>query len=89
MKVDETYGYRKMIASAVLLGTGGGSIGGFLCTVSGSIKLSEGVDGSGNIIVDTVPVTAGVFLPMPFAIAPGTAVYATLTGGAQGTFAVI
>lgn len=88
MQVMESYGAKPMAASGQLLGLKGGNIGGFLCTVAGSVKLDASQDGSGAVIVNTIPVVAGTFYPMPFAFGTGAGVYATLAGGAQGTFAI-
>lgn len=88
MDVQEVFSPKPLAASAAIIGLDGGSIGGFLCTTSGTVSLNLGIDGSGTLIVDAVPVTAGVFLPMPFTIPPGVGMYATLAGGAEGTFAI-
>lgn len=88
MHVEETYSPLPLAASGIVLGIGGGDIGGFLCTTAGTVKLNLGLAGADATIVDTCAVTAGQFVPMPFAIPAGTAVYATLGGGAKGTFAV-
>jgi hypothetical protein len=76
-----------MTASGMLIPASGGEIGGFLCSVGGSIKLTVGtVNGSGALIVDTTTVAAGQFIPIPLSIAASLGgVYATLTT-AQGTF---
>lgn len=89
--VQESYGPRPMAANAagVIVGSNGGAIGGFLCVVSGTVTLNFGSDNTGTTFVDAVPVTAGVFLPMPFEIPPGSYAYATLAGGAKGTFAIL
>lgn len=86
--VQESYRPLALAASGAVIGQSGGAIGGFLCTTTGDLKLSYGAAGAGETIVDTVPVTAGVFLPMPFIFPPGVTVYATLTA-AKGTFAVL
>jgi hypothetical protein len=79
-----------MAASGILIpAAGGGSVGGFICSVAGNVKLTYGTDGSGTTIVDTTPVVAGQFLPLPFHFAPGIAVHAALTGGCTGTFCVL
>lgn len=88
MVVQESFNAKPMTVSGLLLAAGG-ALGGFVCTVAGTIKLSEGIAGAGPTIVDTCAVTAGTFLPLPFTFAPDKQVYATLAGGAQGTFALI
>ena len=87
--VQESYQPLPLAASGLVIPITGGAIGGFLCTKTGSVKLSYGIDGSGATIVNTVAVTGGVFLPMPFIFGPGTPVYATLSDGAEGTFAIL
>lgn len=88
MKVEESYGAIAFAADAdgLVIGlTNGGTIGGYWCTTSGSIKLTQNTSG-GATIVDTVAVTAGTFYPIPLAVPPGMGVYLTQTGGAAGTF---
>lgn len=60
---------------------GGDSIGGFLAVTTGTLTI---VNSAGVTIVAAVPVTAGVYTPMPFYIGTqgGTA---TTAGGASGT----
>lgn len=86
MVVQESFGFLVMAANAAapLFGSTGGNTGGFCCTASGSLKLTK--TSGGATVVDTIPVTAGVFLPLPFVFSEG--ITATLTGGAAGTFAV-
>lgn len=86
--VNESYSPWPLAASGLVVGAEGGQIGGFLCTTSGTVRLSYGSAGAGAEFVAEVAVTAGVFLPMPFSIPPGSYAYATLGGGAEGTFAV-
>lgn len=89
--VTESFGPIPFAADAdgLIIGSQGGALGGFLCTASGTVTLSYGQSGGGAAIVNQVPVSAGVFLPMPFEIPPGVFLFATLAGGAAGTFAVI
>jgi hypothetical protein len=89
MQVQESFVPKPMTASGALLGSRGGAIAGFICTVAGNIRLTYGTDGTGAVILDTCPVTAGQFLPIPLAFGDGTPVYAALTGGAQGTFCIL
>lgn len=59
-------------------------VGGFLAKTSGTVTV---VDSAGTTIVNAVPVTAGVYTPMPFYIgANGGNI--TTAGGASGTLAV-
>lgn len=68
-------------ASITLPGT---SIGGFLAKTTGTVSVTLP---NGTVIVDAVPVTAGVYLPLPFYLAViGSTV--TTAGGASGTVAV-
>lgn len=57
-------------------------VGGFLCKTSGAISINKIYGGA--LIVDTIPVTAGVYTPIPFFIGV-TGFIVTLTGGASGT----
>lgn len=82
--VEEVYGYKQMAATGAVIGGNGGSMGGFLCTTSGTLALTETVGGA--TIVAAVAVTAGTFYPIPAVIAPGVGMTATLTGSAAGTF---
>lgn len=69
----------------------GTSMGGFLAKTAGTVSVSEPqkVDGSaGDLLIDAVPVTAGVYTPMPFQFDHGTGAVLTLGGGASGTLAV-
>jgi hypothetical protein len=66
--------------------SGAGTLGGFLCTTTGTVTLYDGTDATGTAMVSSFPVTAGVFHPAPFSF--GTGLYATLGGGAAGTFGV-
>jgi len=65
------------------------SIGGFLCTVSGTLNAT---DANGNAIITNLPVTAGQFVKLPFLVNGGNnggdAGAVVLSGGAAGTLAV-
>ncbi len=71
----------------------GNHIMGFICVVSGTltVTLSTGsMTGISSVTaVDAVPVTAGVYLPLPlvFPSVPGACVV-TLAGGAKGTLVI-
>lgn len=84
--VQESYNARYMNASGQLLSASGGALGGFLCTTAGTLKLWANTAASGAVIVDTLTLTAGQYVPMPYAI--NGPVYAELGGGCVGTFAV-
>jgi hypothetical protein len=58
------------------------SLGGFSCAVAGTLTVRrESV--SGDIVLDTLPVTAGAYHPIPYAMPTGA--YVALAGGARGT----
>jgi len=61
------------------------SIGGFLCTVTGVLNVTAGP--SATSVVSALPVTAGIYYPLPLILGPqgGTVV---LSGGAAGTLLV-
>lgn len=87
--VQESYTPWPLAANGLVIGAAGGAIGGFLCTTTGTIRLNYGIDGSGGIFLPTMPVTAGVFTPIPFSVPPGAYAYCTLAGGALGTFGIL
>ena len=60
------------------------NLGGFTCTVSGTLTL-RAVDASGDLVVNSLPVTAGSYYPLPYAMPTGA--HLTLSGGAAGTIA--
>lgn len=61
------------------------NVGGFLATVSGTLTLT---DKDGTVLVSAVPVTAGVYTPLPFIFTGSQGATVTLAGGAAGTLAV-
>lgn len=65
----------------------GSAVGGFLCLTGGTITVTKNTAAGVVTIVNAVPVTAGVYTPMPFYLGPdGGSV--TLGGGASGTLGV-
>lgn len=80
--VQERYQGLLMGVNAVVA-TPANSIGGFLCKTSGTITIVRGFSNPVTV-VDTFPITAGVYYPMPFELGSrgGTV---TLAGGASGT----
>jgi hypothetical protein len=87
MNVKERYAPVPMAADSSIR-VSGSNLGGFLCVASGTVTVT---DANNVVIVDTLPVTAGVYYPMPFLITyegsqPGYLV--ELAGGAAGTLAV-
>lgn len=78
--VQERFKAAAMAANSTATLTGR-ELGGFLATVAGTLDVDD-VDGTA--IVDALPVTAGIFYPLPMLInKPGATV--TLSGGAAGT----
>lgn len=68
----------------------GRQIGGFLALTSGTLTV---VNHDGTTIVNAVPVTAGIYTPLPFSLQGNDAVNTqlatvTLAGGASGTLGV-
>ena len=64
---------------------GGSSFGGFLAKTAGTITLT---DADGTILVDAVPLTAGIYTPLPFRFNTSAGATILLGGGASGTAAV-
>lgn len=67
----------------------GDSIGGFLCKTAGTITVTEvnEINGAAVTIIDTHPVTAGVYYPLPFFLGSNGGTF-TAAGGASGTLGV-
>jgi len=63
----------------------GPNVGGFLATVSGTLTLT---DPDGTVLVNAVPVTAGVYTPLPFVFSTAQGAIVQLGGGAAGTLAI-
>lgn len=87
MHVQERY-TPKVIAANSINTISPSNIGGFLCTVSGTITLvSNGQDGADDTTFFTaMAVTAGNYYPMPFYIGKSGGVFTT-AGGAAGVLA--
>lgn len=68
----------------------GPSMGGFLAKTSGTLTVTAtGSQGNGSTnFVDAVPVSAGVYLPIPLEFPAGAGGTITLAGGASGTLFV-
>lgn len=58
-------------------------IGGFLCITAGTITVTRA---DSVVLVNAFPMTAGTYVPMPFAVGAGATV--TLGAGASGTLGV-
>lgn len=83
--VRETGSAKLMTASGAIVPATGGATCGFLCTTAGTIQLDSGIAAGVNV-VPSFAVVVGTWYPLPFAWPTGC--YATLGGGAQGTFGV-
>jgi hypothetical protein len=75
----------KVVTASGALVAAGGALCGFMPTTSGTIQL--GTTNGGSDILLATPVTAGQWVPLPFACPQGA--FVTLAGGATGTFGVI
>ena len=60
----------------------GDSLGGFIPTTGGTITVT---DYAGVVRVSAVPVTAGLYVPLPIQLNHTTGGTVTLAGGASGT----
>lgn len=79
----------KLMAADATQEVKGPSLGGFLCKTTGTITVSY-IDAAGSTIkmVDAVPVTAGVYTPIPI-LSPNKVGYTVvLASGASGTLMV-
>lgn len=63
----------------------GDQIGNFLCTTTGTITV---LNGAGVTIINTHPVTAGTYYPLPYLLGPGGKATFTTNGTATGTLGV-
>lgn len=79
--VTEAYTPKALAATGAVFSGPGGLIG-FLCTTAGTLQVSDG--SGGTSIIEVFDVAEGGWYPMPFTFVNGA--YATLGGGAQGTF---
>lgn len=81
--VQEAYTPKPVTATG-LVAAGPCGLIGFLCTTAGTLQIADGQ--AGTVIVKTFDVAEGGWYPMPFTFLIGP--YATLGGGAEGTFGV-
>lgn len=60
------------------------SIGGFLCTVSGTITVATLASDTkaATTLLSAFPVSAGVYYPLPFYIGPNGGTFTTASGAA-------
>jgi hypothetical protein len=88
MNVRERFSPKPMAADSTL-NISGQVLGGFLAKTSGTISIvSTDATGLSNVtLVDAIPVTAGVYTPIPIMV-PATGYTVTLAGGASGTLLV-
>jgi hypothetical protein len=61
---------------------GGPRMGGFIGKTAGAITVT---DANGTVLVDAVPIIAGVTIPIPITFITGAGGTVTLSGGASGT----
>jgi hypothetical protein len=85
MEVREVYTPYRMAASGVICGFRG-CIGGFLCTTSGTLQITDGMTAGGPDVLSSISVTAGTYYPLGFRCHNGA--WAVLGTGAIGTFTV-
>jgi hypothetical protein len=85
MDVREVWKPKRLAASGMIVERGR-FMGGFFCTTSGTLQITDGETSGGSDVVSSFSVTAGTYYPLPFYGQNG--LYAVLGGGAVGTFAV-
>jgi hypothetical protein len=85
MEVREVYSPLRLSASGTICQERG-LIGGFLCTTSGTLQITDGVNAGGADIISSIPVSAGVYYPLGIRCKNGA--WAVLGTGAIGTFTV-
>lgn len=79
--VREIFRAQNMAANATFR-IGGTQMGGFIGKTAGAITVT---DGNGTVLVDAVPIIAGVTIPIPLMFQTGMGGTVTLSGGASGT----
>lgn len=80
-QIQERYAAHPMAANASQ--KCGAGIAGFLCTVAGTITVT---DADGTVLVNALPVTAnGLFIRLPLLFRTSAGGSVTLAGGAAGT----
>ena len=79
----------KLMAANASLEIKGPYLRGFLAKTAGTISVaSKDALGTSDVtLVDAVPVTAGIYTPIPIVV-PATGYTVTLAGGASGTLMV-
>lgn len=81
MATKEHYNAKPMGANASL--PCGASIAGFLCTVAGTLTVT---DADGTVLVNALPITAnGLFIRIPLLAHTSAGCVVSLAGGAAGT----
>jgi hypothetical protein len=85
MNVRERFRPQPMAANSTYV-IKGPNIGGFLCTVAGTLTLTDNT--SGTVLVNAVPVAAGGFTALPFVFEASAGATVVLAGGAAGTLAI-
>lgn len=86
--VRERFSPKPMAANATIQVVGT-EIGGFLAKTGGTISVvaKDSLGTSDVTLVDAVPVTAGIYTPIPIVV-PAVGYTVTLAGGASGTLMV-
>lgn len=79
-QVKEHYNPKPMAANATQ--NCGASIAGFLPTVAGTLTVT---DADGTVLVNAVPLTAGVYVKIPLLFDSSSGGKVVLAGGAAGT----
>lgn len=80
MQIQKHYNGKPMGANATQ--KCGAGIAGFLPTISGTLTAT---DADGTVLVNAVPVTAGVYVEIPLGFHTSAGGSVTLGGGAAGT----
>ena len=86
MRIDEQYHPQPISDGEAYDLPFGKSVAGFLCTTDGTLTI---YDGRGSLVVNTLPVTAGVYHPIPFFLATGQLGRIEADNGASGVIAIV
>lgn len=86
--VRERFNPKPMAANATVNLTGA-QMGGFLAKTAGTISITvKDAQGADLLVVDAVPLTAGIYTPIPIIVPAAAGMVVTLAGGASGTLMV-
>lgn len=76
---NESYAPKRVAASGQIVNPAG-NLGGMFCVAAGTVTIRNGPGATDTVIIDTFPVSIGVYYSLPFTFPNGA--YADIAGGA-------